>query len=169
MKDLVFDARSASWHGRDIFPYILAAAEELMPDQPLRVVAAPDPGPLAAVLQIRGLQCVIQEDTLGTAKLSVYRPAKPDPTSLVVLDYRRRSVDEAFRDLAIIVHHLRPGEQFFVRGRRLPRSGLKALKQIGAIIDVDIDRFLEVQLLITRSQGRCRPRPPVVPASSRVN
>lgn len=169
IKDLIFDARSATWLEHDIFPYVLAAVEELMPEPQVRVVAVHDLEPLAAVLQIRGLRCVVQDSGLGTAILSVYRPAKPDPSQLVVLDYRQRIADEVIRDLAVILHHLRPGEQLGVRGRGLPRNGLKALRQIGAIIDVDIDRFLEMLLLITRSQVSSRPRKPVMPSKSRVN
>ncbi len=82
-----------------------------------------DLGPLAAVLQIRRLKCVTQDGTLETARLLVYRPAKPDPTSLLVLDYRCRGVDEVLRDLAVILHHLRPGEQFSVRGRLCLEAG----------------------------------------------
>jgi uncharacterized protein (DUF2249 family) len=157
LPDLVFDARPFQREGREPFPYIVRAMEQLQPGQAFLLINTFDPRPLEAVLEARGFMHHVRQIGPEHFEVRFVRDPSLRPGDLPVIDRRSESTASALVRLVQVLRRLRPGEAFVVRVRELPPDGsIRMLEQAGARVDVRPDQPSGWRVQLTREHPTVR-------------
>lgn len=138
MEPLRFDARPFQYEGKEPFPYIMKAVEQLSPGQDFVLENTFDPRPLESVMETRGFSFAVEIRGPEHVIVTFRQTDEAKAGALPLVDRHTMPADNAIFQLAGVLRRLKVGERFSAWIEDTPSSQhLNVLKTAGADVEID--------------------------------
>ncbi len=138
MQPLEFDARPFQREGKEPFPYIMKAMDELRPGQDFVLTNTFDPRPLESVMEARGFSFTVETKAPEHVVVTFKKTPESVNGELPLVDRHTMPLDNAIFQLAGVLRRLKIGETFaaWLGGQPAPQH-LNVLETAGSEVKAD--------------------------------
>lgn len=138
MQALRFDARPFQYEGKEPFPYIMKAVEQLTPGQDFVLENTFDPRPLESVMEAKGFSFRVETKESEHVIVTFTQTPEAKRGELPLVDRHTVPIDNAIFQLAGLLRRLKIGETFATWiGENPSAQHLNVLKTAGAEVECD--------------------------------